>query len=321
VYFSMRDVRLVETWAALTATTYWWLVPAVAAIVLTIFLKGIRWRLLFPPESRPPLKETTQALVVGYLLNNLMPARAGEIARVFVLRQKAGTSVAAATATIVIERIYDVIALLVLFFACQPWLPATTLFRSGAILALVLAVVLTALIVVLARWKDRPLRAALRPLGRLPSVRAEHIERWAGHLLGGCAGLRDVRIAAAAFVLTTVSWIILGVSAWLVMQAFELALPFMAAVFVTIATGLAMILPSTPGSLGVFEAATIFALEAYGISSSTALSYALVLHALSFVPLLAALPLVVDLRRRERSVRLSTATAMAGVGGDAAAGR
>jgi uncharacterized protein (TIRG00374 family) len=113
-------------------------------------------------------------------------------------------------------------------------------------------------------------------------------------------------------VLTVVSWLVLAVSIWLALLCFHLGVSPLAALLVTIAANLALVLPSSPGAVGVFEAATIYALNAYGISKERALSAAVVIHVVNLVPYLVIGFVVLHahastLRRpvRERLQRLS----------------
>jgi uncharacterized membrane protein YbhN (UPF0104 family) len=101
-----------------------------------------------------------------------------------------------------------------------------------------------------------------------------------------------MRIAVVAFGLTILSWLVLGIGFWLLTLAFHLHVSYLAGLLVVIGIGLAMILPSSPAALGVFEGATVVCLGAYGISDSRALSYALVLHVLNFLPFLALAPFI-----------------------------
>ena len=106
------------------------------------------------------------------------------------------------------------------------------------------------------------------------------------------AAARQPRLVAAALALTTIGWLTLALSAWFVMDGFHLRLPFAAALLVIVATNVAQVLPSSPAALGVFEAATLVALKPYHVSDSRALSYALVLHALNFLPYIVAGPIL-----------------------------
>lgn len=282
-YLAVRDVHFEEAWQALKSSNYWWLVPSLAVLAVFILVRAVRWRCLFQPRTRPALGPVTHALLIGYLFNNILPMRAGEVARVVALNQRARTPLAETGGTVVIERGYDVLSLLVLLFLTLPWLPPVEWLSAAVYLAVGVALALAAAIVVLTIWGDRALRVMLRPFVRLPFLR-ERAEGVARSLGQGLVGLRNWRIGFVALVWTTVSWVVLAFSFWFVMLAFDLGLSPVAGLFVVIAVGLAMILPSSPASLGVFEAAVVLALGAYGISDSRALPYALVLHAVNFFP-------------------------------------
>lgn len=299
-YLAVRDIRPRDTWQAFVDTDYLWLVPGTALFALGFVLRAVRWQSLFTPTRRPPLWPVVQSLFVGYLANNLLPVRAGEAARVVALNKLSRTSVAESTATVLVERAFDVLSLLLLLFLMLPWLPQITWLQTAALLALLLLVALAIVAVVLLRYGDRPLQYLFRPLGRLSFLPRDSIARAPANFLSGLAGLLNVRLGFVAFAWTTLSWLVLGLSFWCVMEAFHLALSPLAGLLVVIAIGLAMILPSSPAALGVFEGATVLVLSAYSIDSSTALSYALVLHAMNFLPFIVVALLVVSIRRTRR---------------------
>jgi len=287
-YFAIRSVDFDVFWDGLRESNPAWLVPALAVLALTVLVRALRWRLLFPPATRPPVGATTRALLVGYFFNNVLPARAGEAIRVLSLHQAAGTSRAEALATAVSERIYDVLALLVLLFAATPFLPDVSWLRSAAILAVVLVSLTLAAILVLARWEARPVRFLLRPLVALPRVDGERLDFAAASLVRGLSGLHRPGLALRAFAVTVASWLLLATSFWLTLLAFDLDVGFGAGLLVVIAINLALIIPSSAAGLGVFEAATLVALRAYGVDDSRALAYAVVLHAVNFFPYVVA---------------------------------
>ena len=292
-YFAVRDAHLSEVWAALEDSDYVWLAPALAVMTVAFYIRAERWRSLFAPARRPSLRACSSALFVCYLFNNILPARAGEAARVVALKRKARASMAETTATVVVERVFDVLSLLALLFVALPWLPDLTWLRAAGVLAAVLLAALAAAVVALAVFRERPLAFAFRLLSRLPLLSEERLRHSPANFLHGLAGLRSVTTGIVAFLWTTASWLVLAVGYWLVMRAFGLGLSPMAGLLVVIAIGLAMILPSSPAALGVFEGATVLALSAYnGISDSEALSYALVLHALNVLPFFVLAPVV-----------------------------
>lgn len=287
-YLAVRDVDFELFWEGLRESNLAWLVPALAVLALAVVVRAVRWRLLFPAATRPPLGATTRALLIGQFFNNVLPARAGEAIRVLSLHREAGTSRAEALATAVNERIYDVLALLVLLFVATPFLPDVTWLRSAAALAIVAVAFTVAAIVALARWGARPLRFLLRPLVALPGIDAERLDYAAASIVRGLSGLRRPRLAAVAFGVTVASWLVLAASFWLVMLAFDLGVGFGAALLAVIAINLALIIPSSAAGLGVFEAATLVALRAYGVDDSRALAYAVTVHAVNLFPYIVA---------------------------------
>jgi uncharacterized protein (TIRG00374 family) len=259
-------------------------------------VRALRWRYLFASATRPPYGPVFEATLLGQCFNNILPARAGEIARIVALHRTAGTSRAETTSTVVVERLYDVLVLLGLLFVFVPWLPHVAWIHAAAVLAIVLFAATVASVVVLLRWGEKPFLVLLRPLTRLglPFLTLERAEHAAASFVRGAASLRDPRLAAVALVLTAVSWIPLALSTWVLMIGFHLGLSVLAGLLVTIATGLSLVLPSSPGAVGVFEAAALVGLKAYGIDKADALSFAIVLHAVNFLPYVLAGALVLQ---------------------------
>jgi uncharacterized protein (TIRG00374 family) len=109
-YIAVRDVDPAAVRDAFRQSDPWWIAPTLLVFAVSIFLRASRWQLLFEPGKRPPLGAVTNALLVSYLFNNVLPARAGEAARIVALHQSARTPRAETLATVVIERVFDVIS-------------------------------------------------------------------------------------------------------------------------------------------------------------------------------------------------------------------
>ena len=307
-YFAVRGVNWSSAWHALRSCDAWWLIPAMAAFAAQIAMRAMRWRTLFAHGRRPAVGPIFAATMIGYLFNNIMPARAGEAARVVALAQRTETPVAEIVGTALVERAYDVFSILIIFLCASPWLPHQSWFATAEIVAGVAAVGLLAVVWVLAVHGDRPLRMMARPLSRLPGLSQERLEREAATLAQGLSGLRDRRVAIDALLWSLAAWMTAALWAWLVLLAFEPTFGFGAGVLVTVVIGLAMIIPAPPAAVGVFEAAGIAALAAYGLSRSAALPYALVLHVCNFVPLVVVGALTLHHAARRPVSRRRTAT-------------
>ena len=283
-YFALRHVQYAVAWRGLRNSDFLWLVPALAAFALAMIARAFRWRSLFAPDRRPPLGAVSNAMMLGYLYNTILPARSGEVARVMVLSRRSRAEPVEIAGTAVLERLYDVVAILAIFFVAEPWLPSVSWLAPAAVAAGVLAAVIAASALAMAFCGDAPVRLLLRPLRRLVRISDERYERTVSELSYGLSGLRDPRVACEGFLWTILAWMMTAVLAYLVSLAFRLHLPFACGVLVTAAVGLAMILPSPPAALGVFEGAALVALRVYGLSHSAALPYALVLHLVTVLP-------------------------------------
>ena len=280
-YLAVQGVKLDDAVDALRASNLLWLAPTSVVLAAALWLRIVRWWVLFDESSRPPLSAVSHAALVGYFFNNILPARAGEAARIFALYGKARTPRAEAIGTVV----FDLLALLFLLFASYPLLPEISWLRAAALFGLAVVTVLVALIFVLVRYDDRAVRWLLSPLRRLPAAR-EHVEPAVVNATRGLVALREPRVALRGMALTIASWVVLAFSFWILMAAFDLGLPPVAGMLVVVAINLSLVLPSSPAALGVFEAATVVALRAFDVPQAEALSYALVLHLLNFVPFL-----------------------------------
>ena len=115
-YLAVRNVDFHEVWQGLSTSNYWWLLPAFAMLAITVVLRAVQWRFVFRKATRPPFGTVLLALLTAYFFNSVLPARAGEAAGIVVLKRRAGTSAAESAATIVIQRLFDVLCLLGLLF-------------------------------------------------------------------------------------------------------------------------------------------------------------------------------------------------------------
>jgi uncharacterized protein (TIRG00374 family) len=302
-YIALSGVHLGRAWNALSGSEYLWLLPALVALGFSMVARAFRWRSLFAPGRRPGLGAIADAMMVGYLYNNILPIRGGEVVRVVVLARRSEAPPMEIIGTVALERVFDVLGILVIFFVAEPWLPSVSWFHAAAIAAIVLAAAIAAVALVLAIYGDRALHVLLRPLQRLPLVSRERVESAASELTHGLSALRYPGVALLGMFWTLVAWMLTALTAYFVTLAFGLHLPFAAGVLVAVAVGLAMILPAPPASLGVFEGAVLLALKAYGLSHTAALPYALVLHIVNFLPFIVVGVLLLHYNARHRPAR------------------
>ena len=287
-YLAIRDVDLDSLGAALRDQRYVYVIPAGAMLVVGVLLRAWRWQLLFKPGERPPFSAVLSALLIGYLFNSILPARAGELARVLALGSRPDLSRTQVLATVVLERAFDVLVLAGLLVVAAPFLPPVDWLTAAVALGAVAGVLLVAAAVIVRRYGVRAARVLLRPVGWLPGIGPERVEGMATSFVTGLVGITVSRVTISALAVTLASWLVLACSIWLLLLGTDFGATFGMALLILIATNLVLVLPSGPAALGAFEAAVVVVLGAYGVDRAEALSFGLVLHALNLFPYLLA---------------------------------
>jgi uncharacterized protein (TIRG00374 family) len=283
-YFALRHVSLHAVWKALREAHYWYLVPALAAMSLGVVLRVQRWRAMFPRAERPGFAATFWALVLGLFANNVLPARLGEIARMAALARETGLRRTQVLTTIAVERVFDLAALGLIAAVTLPLAPSGSLRRNLTIATIVIFAAFAILLAALTSSRVRAL--GVRVIRRIPVLGGARGERTIGSLRAGIDSLRDTRTLVIVLAWSLASWSSLALSNYFVLSMFDTGAPWHAAVISLLATNLAMVVPSSAASIGVFEVAARASLTLYGVPAALALSFALLLHAVNVIPTL-----------------------------------
>ena len=264
-------------WSAFDAVTWRWVIVALLVNFLSIVARSIAWKLTVDqalPQPHARYSHVFWAFCVGLLGNAVLPARAGELARVAVLRRRLpdhgdGTS-ATLVGTVFAHRLFDLpaVALLVLYVLLTAKIPqwaVTSLVIFGLVGAALLAVALLS-----ARRHDH----------RSPSLdEAGTVRRLVAMARQGLGVLRAPLPAAGAILFQLTGWVLQLLAVWTVMKAFDLGAPLPAAGVVLLLMNVATIFPLWPGNVGLMQAAVALPLRNYGVPYATGFAYGLVLQA------------------------------------------
>jgi len=265
-------VDLPKVLAAIESADYGLLALAGVLAFAWMFVRGIVWRTLL--RNRPPYRDTLIALSEGYLLNNFLPLRLGEIGRAFLLSRKSGLAFAEILPTVVIERAIDVFYNVVILLAALPFVVGAE--GAGRIAIIAGAVVLLGLVFlyVLARYREWALGLFHRWSSRWPAL-----QRLGGNLLEsfllGLGVLTDGWVFARFLFWMSVNWAMAIVNYYLIILAFFPQAQLSWGMFGLGAAALGGAVPSLPGAVGTFEGAFGGALTMLSGDQSTALAVAL----------------------------------------------
>lgn len=275
-----------KIWIALQQAQYIYLFPALALYFIGVGVRAARWHFLLRPIKPISARALFPPVVIGYMANDILPARMGELVRAYVLGRQENVSKAATLVTIIVERIFDGLTMLTFIVAGTLALNLADE-ELNARLRLVGALFIAAILAfaLLAGMPRRVERLAHFFIQRLPTetfrARATALTR---ALLDGLGVLRSPTDSLAVYALSILAWLfetgMYVVLAW----GFNIFLPLPVFLVACAFANLVTIAPSTPGYVGVFDAPIVYVLTLFGVELNLATSYTLVLHVALIVP-------------------------------------
>ena len=293
IWLALGGLQLDEFWGAVKEANYIWLIPGIGVYFIGVWVRAWRWHYLLGPIKKIPTKSMFPITTIGYMGNNIYPARAGEVLRAVILKRKEGVSVSASLATIIVERIFDGVVMLAFIFVNLSELAKLT-GASGFVgniqqVAIIgTGVFIGALIVFLiaAMFPHMTAKVGLWFIYRiLPKRLHEKVISLMVKFLDGLASLRSPFNVLMVFFTSVIIWLLETGKYWLVMHAFDFNVSFFALMLMNGIVNLATTIPSAPGYIGTFDAPGIAVLTAYGVEHSIAAGYTLVLHVALWVPI------------------------------------
>jgi len=288
LYLALRGLRLSDVWRAWQEANYWWIIPGVLVYFFAVWARTWRWHYLLRSVQAVPLSRLFPVVCIGYMGNNVYPARAGELIRAYVLRRKEGVSVSASLATIIVERVFDGVVMLIFVFVALPlsfhtmpfWLRQVviwgTLLFFGALLAFFAVAASPTRTQQFYTWFVERL---------LPARFQAPVQGVLDRFVTGLACLRSGRDVLMIFVTSLVIWLAETVKYWFVMHGFGFTVPFYVLMLMNGVVNLATTIPSSPGYVGTFDTPGIEVLVTYGVGRPVATAYTLVLHAALWFPI------------------------------------
>lgn len=259
-------------------------VPLISGgMVIPLLFRALRWQVLIEPVHPVGIRRLFSATCIGFAANMLLPLRAGEIVRPWVISRREPVPFAQAMGTIALERLFDMGALLLLFSVAALTLPLPAEWhRYGWVFLAIFAGLLGVLVVATARpesWR-RIVTALLQPL---PDAMGKPVLRLFDGFVDGLRGLGSSRAVAVAGLHSLGVWLSISLSFGFGLSSLGLEVPwFRAAIAVTTLVAIAVAIPGGPGFIGMFQVGCVVALEAFGVERSVAFSYSVLTHAVQF---------------------------------------
>lgn len=273
----------------LTAGNLWVVPPFMLILGIFYYSNAVRWRLLLVPFGCFRTAELLPAMIIGFAANNVLPLRAGEVIRAYLLGKDLQLSRSGVLMNLALERLLDLIAILVIFIAGLLLLPeAPRTFRITAWFALGTTLVIAALLTLFVAAPQQIAQLWEKVSQPLPVNLRERGSIYHAQFAKGLAPMRDARLAALLIAQSTGRWLLSALLAWLCVYAFAGPISLPVAMITLGITAFAVLLPSTPGFFGPIQAAFVLALTPLGIKHEAALAASLLFLIGHWIPVTAA---------------------------------
>ncbi|HEX2167253.1 MAG TPA: lysylphosphatidylglycerol synthase transmembrane domain-containing protein [Longimicrobiales bacterium] len=299
LYFTFSRMDLGNVMTELRAADPLLFILSAATVTGVFWIRAWRWRVILAPVADVPFRSRFAAVTIGFMGNNLLPARVGEFMRAYALSRTEPVPIVSSFASLLIERIFDGILVIALLFAAMamPDFPpfsgsqqidvaGTTITISGLAQSLggviLVAVLMIGLLVLFPRRAVTTLETAVRVLPK--KVRRPIVDALEA-FVSGAGILRDPKLLLGTAGWSLVLWVYNALGAWIAFRAFGFTLPFTAAVFLQSAIALAVSIPAAPGFIGVYHSMVVFVLATlWGAPVEQAGAFAIGFHLAGFIP-------------------------------------
>jgi glycosyltransferase 2 family protein len=274
-WLAFRNANVAEVWSVLTGADVGFAVLALAAMAGVYTGQAVRWQAI----ARTPSVSTVrfeEMVVSGVAVNNVLPGRVGDLLRARWLQVAARIPAGRALATVFVDRAFDVLALVIFLAISLPFVAGEEWLRRIAVGGLALLVALGLVLVAARTYTRHRARDRRGERSLVRRIARDTIE-----------GLADPIGRLRAFALTGISlatWVTWALAAWLAARAVGIELSPVEAIFVTAVINLGVAIPSSPGFIGTYQWLGVAALGLFDIGTDAALAFAILMHAVWYVP-------------------------------------
>jgi glycosyltransferase 2 family protein len=283
LWIAVRGVSWQETSSALAAARLGHVVPIFVMSIVSLYFRALRWGVLVNPLARVRRESLFSATAMGFAANMLLPLRAGEVLRPWLLARKEGLHLAPVVATVAVERLFDMATLLFFFGVATLTLPLPPEWKRYGWVFLGTFFVFLGVLVLLLRFPGATVGALDKALTPLPETMSRPFLRAVQQFADGLGSLRSGAAIAQAVAYSLAVWLTLAVTFGFGLSALDLPVPkIRAALSLTTIVAIAVAVPGGPGFIGMFQVGCEVGLALYGVGKSLAFSYSVLVHVVQF---------------------------------------
>lgn len=278
LYLSVRKVDWRQVWASIAHCKIQWLAISIAISVVSYFIRGLRWRVLLNTQAHLPVFTVFWANSAGYLGNNVLPARAGELIRTAMISSRSPLSKTFVLTTALAERLMDAIVLVISGTIVLRFVPDKPAWLATVSTPLLILGSVAALLIISIPAFEKP---ALRLLEKLPvpAGAVHRVEDAIEHIASGIRSFHDPSSFSLFLLLTVTIWGLDSYSITVLARALGMQMSMAIALLLIVGLGIGSALPSTPGYIGIFQFVAVTVLMPFHFTRSAAIAFILVAQA------------------------------------------
>jgi len=284
--FVLRGINFSEVASCFRSIQYLYLIPVLLLVLGNLYVRSYRWGIMINNLVRLDQWTLFKFSAIGFMAIGVLPARLGEFVRPYLVKQYGGVRMPATMATVVLERIFDLLTLMVFLFIVLIKIPLPPEIFKAGITMLTISLTLLTVFIIMGTKRDFSGRIIAKVLGLLPDRIGKPAAHLADSFLDGLQLLPDVKKTLWVLLLSLATWLMLGLSNYCMFYAFDMNLSLANAFAILAIVALGVMIPAAPGFIGTYHYACILGLTAFGIAKPRALSYAVALHFMQMAPVI-----------------------------------
>lgn len=287
-------IMIPELIRVLKHANYLYLLPAMAMFLTSFYVRAYRWKLFLLPVGNIRFGTAFSSMMIGYMVNNILPLRMGEIFRAYSMGKAGKVSRSSAFATIVVERLFDILCLLLILGIVFLLFPFPEWIRKSSLITLIGTVALVAVLVLLIFRTEQIIRINRRLFDRLGQGIVERVEYITRQFTRGLEVFSRTEHYFLIIVSSLILWVFYAGCIYCVLYTFDFVSPAYPKIehspimtsLVLLAVGtIAITIPSTPGAVGTYHGVIVLGLSLFGVPAEQAMGFALVNHLFNYLPL------------------------------------
>lgn len=289
LWVALREVDAAALGQSLAAARWWMAFPFLASLFAFYWIKTVRWAALLRAVAPAQPSGLFRVVMIGYAAGAILPMQLGEIVRAWLGARQLGIRVAASLMSIALERLLDLVSILVLAAGAMLFMGDTSVELQRLAFPLAgLALAALALLLLLVFRTNRVLRMVQVLLGVLPARIAERLLEQFRSGIAGLGALRDPRLLSSALFTSLLQWVFMYACVWLSLLALGVSTEPGAAMMALVLTVVGTSLPNSPGYIGSIQLAFTLALAPFGTGPSQAVAASLFFHVLAYLSVVIA---------------------------------